>query len=612
MNKSVKQFNLQDAISELLEFRGKPAEFLNRLLLIQLKISSAKAAMLLRIGNEGAEILAVCPPVKNRQAPPPWLEKARSMVPSTFVSNELVKHEIGKTDKTIDYLIYYPLKSSGVVTMEVFYVQLPIGKNLAAIEEKLHLCRPLIDLYESRLRLDNYMIRNERVHKAFEMLIKGNLSNKFLSLGMSLCNEIAAGWNCSRVSLGILKGRYVRIYAMSHTEKFNRKMKMLQDLEAAMEECLDQDMEVVHPQIQGDYVGRAATYYSSPHGPSAIMNIPIRYNGKVRAVLRLERNIDEPFTHDDMEIMRLSADLMAARLLDLYDRDRWIGAKLGFVMRDFFALLVGAKYTWAKCFIILLIAAGVILSQAKGMYKVDASFRFNPEKERFVVAPFEGTIQKIYVKDGDQIDAGDRLIEMNVNELILELASVEAEFKSSLKEVSVAMNEAKTAEAQIAQARADQHQANIKLLNYKLKYAVLYAPLSGTIISNELEKKVNPPVKYGESLLSIVKTTGLEALIFVPEEQIADVRLNQVGELAAAGHPELKITFTVIEIAKVAEVLEGKNVFRIKAKIAIGKLDLDKFKPGMEGIAKIDIDQRLYVWIWTREAINWVRMKLWI
>jgi len=34
-------------------------------------------------------------------------------------------------------------------------------------------------------------------------------------------------------------------------------------------------------------------------------------------------------------------------------------------------------------------------------------------------------------------------------------------------------------------------------------------------------------------------------------------------------------------------------------------------RPGMEGVAKISIDRRHLVWIWTRRLVNWVRMKLW-
>jgi len=33
--------------------------------------------------------------------------------------------------------------------------------------------------------------------------------------------------------------------------------------------------------------------------------------------------------------------------------------------------------------------------------------------------------------------------------------------------------------------------------------------------------------------------------------------------------------------------------------------------PAMEGAGKIEIDQRLLVWIWTHQVIDWIRLTLW-
>jgi hypothetical protein len=37
-----------------------------------------------------------------------------------------------------------------------------------------------------------------------------------------------------------------------------------------------------------------------------------------------------------------------------------------------------------------------------------------------------------------------------------------------------------------------------------------------------------------------------------------------------------------------------------------------EMRSGMEGIAKVDVGPRRYIWIWTRPIVNWVRMRLWI
>jgi len=34
-------------------------------------------------------------------------------------------------------------------------------------------------------------------------------------------------------------------------------------------------------------------------------------------------------------------------------------------------------------------------------------------------------------------------------------------------------------------------------------------------------------------------------------------------------------------------------------------------RPGMEGVGKIGIEQRRYVWIWTHQAVDSLRLLLW-
>ncbi len=37
----------------------------------------------------------------------------------------------------------------------------------------------------------------------------------------------------------------------------------------------------------------------------------------------------------------------------------------------------------------------------------------------------------------------------------------------------------------------------------------------------------------------------------------------------------------------------------------------DLFRPGMEGVAKIDIDRRRLAWIWGHRLTDWLRLALW-
>ena len=99
-----------------------------------------------------------------------------------------------------------------------------------------------------------------------ETLSAVNRHRRFGSTAMALCNEAAAQWRCDRASLGMLKGRYVQVKALSHAENFSRKMQVVQDLEAAMEECLDQDGEIIHPARAGFHLYQSPDARSYPSG----------------------------------------------------------------------------------------------------------------------------------------------------------------------------------------------------------------------------------------------------------------------------------------------------------------------------------------------------------
>src|SRR5262249_3412523 len=144
-------------------------------------------------------------------------------------------------------------------------------------------------LYEMRLTLQRRGIDLQRLKGAYEVLAAVNEHDKLAASAMAFCNQVASRWNAGRVSLGFLKGRYVKARAMSHTEKFSRKSKLVQDIEAAMEESLDQDVEVVQPAApEATFVARATAELSQRHGPATICTLPFRHRGKPVAAVTLE------------------------------------------------------------------------------------------------------------------------------------------------------------------------------------------------------------------------------------------------------------------------------------------------------------------------------------
>ena len=53
---------------------------------------------------------------------------------------------------------------------------------------------------------------------------------------------------------------------------------------------------------------------------------------------------------------------------------------------------------------------------------------------------------------------------------------------------------------------------------------------------------------------------------------------------------------------------DGRNFFRVEA---TPESKTDQVRPGMEGVGKIEVNQRRLIWIYTRDLVNWARLWLW-
>jgi multidrug resistance efflux pump len=447
--------------------------------------------------------------------------------------------------------------------------------------------------------------------KSLQLLSAVNKPRRFVRAAMVFCNEMCSQWDCERVSLGVLKGRMIRVKATSHTEQFTRKMQLIQSIESAMEECLDQDSEIVYPGgLDATTINKAASTLSQQHGPSAIVSLPMHLDGDLLAVTTLERPANKPFDAGAIEAISLTTDLAGSRLLNLQEQDRWFGAKWLDVIHRMLGFVVGSQHTLAKCTVLLLVGLVLWATLTQGNYRTKSSCILEATVQQSICAPFDGYIKTVHVEIGDRVESTSHgLAELDTTELALQLASAKAERVSHLKQGDAYMRDGQTAQAQIAQADADKTAAQIALLNHQIEQASLRSPIAGTLVTGDLKRQIGVPVKKGDILFEVTPLETLRGQVYVSEDQVLDISEGLDGAMATVSYPDQRIPFIVERISPMAEVVNNRNVFKVQVRL----LNTHQWmRPGMEGIAKIEVGKRRHLWIWTRKAVNWVRMKLWI
>ena len=550
-------------------------------------------------------------------APPAWFAQAMELAPQAFASADPLVRPIHRPDDLYGqparrHLAVLPLGSGDRVGgAAAFVIEARDAAAVAATRQRLEVTLSLLSVYEMRLALGRRQADLARLRRAMETLAAVNEQDRFAGAAMAFVNEVSARWQSDRVSLGFLKGRYVHLRALSHTEKFSRKMKLVQDIEAAMEECLDQDVEVVQPAApDATYVSRAAAELAHRHGPTAVVALPIRHGGETVAVLLLERAPQAPFTLEEVEALRLTCDLCAARLVALARQDRWFGARAASAAGRGLGWALGPKHTGTKVLALAALLAVLALIFLKGEYRVDAPFVLEATTRRVIPAPFDGYLEAVLVEPGSPVEANRTVLgHLETTEVQLNLAAARAEREAYLTEAAAAMRDSKTAEEKVAQLKAREVEAKIQLLERRIQQAAITSPIGGLVVSGDLKRQVGAPVQTGQVLFEVAPLQGLYAELSVPEDLIAEVREDQRGELATASYPDRRIAFQVRRINPVAEVVNQRNVFKVRVELGT---TYRWMRPGMEGVAKVSVGPRRYVWIWTRRLVNWARMTLWI
>lgn len=445
--------------------------------------------------------------------------------------------------------------------------------------------------------------------EALDLMVLLNAENRYMACAMTFCNEVASRYSCTRASLGWLEGGYVRLQAISHMERFEKKMDIVQTLETVMEEAFDQNEEIVWPQPgQSATVVRDHEVFVRDQGVQFMVSVPIRLEDEPVGVLTCERSGEE-FSEVEVRGLRVLCDQAARRLGDLHENDRWFGARMAAAARKSLAGLLGVEHTFAKCVGLLVCAVLAFLLFGKLPYRVEAPFILRSDDVTYLPSPFEGYIDDVKIEVGDRVDKGQLLLTLDTRELLLEESSAIANQNRYSREAEKARAVNALAEMKIAQALESQAQARLDLIRYYLDHSEISAPFEGIVVEGDLEELKGAPVRKGDVLFKVARLERMYAELEVSERDIHELAVGLPAEMAFVSQPKVKFPLKVERIYPVAQAKEAGNSFLVRCRFT--EMMSDWWRPGMSGVAKVDVGKRNVLWIIAHRTVDFFRILLW-
>lgn len=220
--------------------------------------------------------------------------------------------------------------------------------------------------------------------------------------------------------------------------------------------------------------------------------------------------------------------------------------------------------------------------------------------EAQVVAKTSGVLLELLVEEGDRVKAGQVLARLDSERTRLEVQRAQATLRKleAEKQRSQELFERKLVAADLYEKirfDVETQRAAYGLAKLELSYANIVAPIGG-VIAQRMVKKGNL-IQLNAPLFRIVDADQLEAVLNVPERELATLREGLEVRMEVDALPGRPFTGTIDRISPVVDA--GSGTFRVTCAFdSKGTL-----KPGMFGRIGVIYDQRSDVLTVPRSAL---------
>ncbi len=269
------------------------------------------------------------------------------------------------------------------------------------------------------------------------------------------------------------------------------------------------------------------------------------------------------------------------------------------------------------------------VAKAEIIQKVNATGKIQPKTQINISADVSAKITNLYVKEGDWVEKGQILVEIDSEKFLASVESQEANVRSAIANAQLVKANVEQAKRVLdranelfrknleSQSSLDSAQAayNVELARYEssleqveqvkgllkrakddLSKTTMYAPMAGTIskLNKELGEIAIGSQFQEDVIMTIANLNEMEAVVNVDENDIIAIKLGQTAEIEIDALFDVSVEGVVSEIATSATELQtgtANQKTEFEVTIAVTTKDV-ALRPGMTASADITTDSR--------------------
>ena len=220
--------------------------------------------------------------------------------------------------------------------------------------------------------------------------------------------------------------------------------------------------------------------------------------------------------------------------------------------------------------------------------------------ESQVVATTSGIALRVFADVGQQVRAGQPLVQIDRDRAVLQVAQADAQVRkleANYRRASQLVEQKMVSVNDVDQLRydLDNARASLRMARLEQSYGTVTAPISGVVAARNI--KPGNLVQINTPIFTIVDNSRLEATLNAPEREIEILKPGQAVQLSVDALPGKVFDGRIDRVSPVVD--SGSGTFRVICAFAGGGL----LQPGMFGRIRIEYDQRANALVIPRTAL---------
>ncbi|MEO7317670.1 MAG: HlyD family efflux transporter periplasmic adaptor subunit [Chthoniobacteraceae bacterium] len=253
------------------------------------------------------------------------------------------------------------------------------------------------------------------------------------------------------------------------------------------------------------------------------------------------------------------------------------------------------------------------------MDRIDGDCVLTPMNRTAIVAEIPGRIERVLVREGDRVKAGDELAHLDKRKLETELETNAQERRRLNAEAERYRALGDEAAANVAFLQAAVADQNEKRINADIASATLRSRIDGVVVTKDLELHLGEYLQAGAIFAEVAALDAWEAQIDLNEKKIGlvekELREGPV-DVSFRLYSQGSHTFAAklkdhAQISSQAMARDKENVFLITLKnIDVPRALQPALRPGLTGRGKIELGRRPLIVLWSTRIWQWFQMRM--